>query len=111
MGHPIVRPEATIIKHLLDSKDFPITGMRNMLTDLQVIRTATTAIRMITSKWVTVRMAMDKKVMANNSKAMEGTNTVMEDTAVIILTLDLLLSNTSRREFFYLFLLSLVVHS
>lgn len=111
MGHPIARPEATIIKHLLDSKDFPITGMKNMLTDLEGFGTVTTAIRMITSKWVTVRTAMDKKVMANSSKAMEGTNTVMEDTAVIILTLDLLLSNTSRREFFYLFLLSLVVHS
>lgn len=111
MGHPIARPEATIIQHLLDSKGFPITGMRNMLTDLEGIGTATTAIRMVTSNWVTVRMAMDKKVMANSSKAMEGTNTVMEDTAVITLTLDLLLSNTSRREFLYSFLLSLVVHS
>lgn len=85
--------------------------MRNMLTDLEGIGTATTAIRMVTSNWFTVRMAMDKKVMANSSKAMERTNTVMEGTAVITLTLDLLLSNTSRREFLYSFLLSLVVHS
>lgn len=111
MEHPIARLEAIIIKHLLDSEDFPVTDMRGMFTDMKDIKTATTAVKMIISKRATVRMGTDKKVMAINNKVTGGTNTVMQDTAVIILTLGLLLSSTSRRESLYILLLSFVAHS
>lgn len=79
--------------------------------DMKGTKTATTAIRMIIDKRATIKICMDKKVIPTNSKTTEGMSTVMEDTAAVILTLGLLLSSTSGRKTFYLFLLSLVAYS
>lgn len=111
MECPIAKLEATIIKHLLDSKRFPLSDITNMLMDMKGAKTATTAIRMIINRGVTIRICMEKKVISTNNKTTEGMSTVMEDTAGVILTLALQLNSTSRRMALYLFLLSLVANS
>lgn len=110
MECPIAKLEATIIKHLLDCKRFPVSDIMSILMDMKGTKTATTAIRMIINKQVTIRICMGKRVISTNCKTTEGMSTVMEDTAAVILTLGLLLSSTSRRKTLYLFLLSLVAH-
>lgn len=50
MECPIAKLEATIIKHLLDSKRFPLSDITNMLMDMKGAKTATTAIRMIINR-------------------------------------------------------------